>query len=46
LNTQADNLRSQDLYRRLGFRETGQRYPVFETALSVAQGSAPGSDTT
>jgi ribosomal-protein-alanine N-acetyltransferase len=33
LNTQADNLRSQDLYRGLGFRETGQRYPVFETTL-------------
>jgi len=34
LNTQADNVRSQDLYRRLGFRETGQRYPVFETTLA------------
>jgi ribosomal-protein-alanine N-acetyltransferase len=34
LNTQADNVRSQDLYRRLGFRETGQRYAVFETALA------------
>jgi len=34
LNTQADNLRSQDLYRRLGFRETGQRYAVFETVLA------------
>lgn len=33
LNTQADNLRSQDLYRKLGFRETGQRYPVFEVML-------------
>src|SRR3990172_10525394 len=33
LNTQADNLRSQDLYRRLGFRETGQRYAVFELLL-------------
>jgi ribosomal-protein-alanine N-acetyltransferase len=40
LNTQADNLRSQDLYRGLGFRETGQRYPVFETALSVPEGTA------
>ena len=34
LNTQADNLRSQDLYRRLGFRETGQRYAVFEASLA------------
>ncbi|HMK07608.1 MAG TPA: GNAT family N-acetyltransferase [Anaerolineales bacterium] len=34
LNTQADNRRSQDLYRKLGFRETGQRYPVFETTLT------------
>ncbi len=33
LNTQADNLRSQDLYRKLGFHETGQRYPVFEVPL-------------
>jgi ribosomal-protein-alanine N-acetyltransferase len=33
LNTQADNVRSQDMYRALGFRETGQRYPVFETSL-------------
>lgn len=34
LNTQADNRRSQELYRRLGFRETGQRYPMFEIALA------------
>jgi ribosomal protein S18 acetylase RimI-like enzyme len=40
LNTQADNLRSQDLYRGLGFRETGQRYPVFETTLNVPQGTS------
>jgi ribosomal-protein-alanine N-acetyltransferase len=33
LNTQSDNRRSQDLYRGLGFRETGQRYPMFEIAL-------------
>ena len=43
LNTQADNLRSQELYRGLGFRETGQRYPVFETTLSVPGGAAPAS---
>jgi len=30
LNTQADNGKSQELYRRLGFRETGERLPVFE----------------
>ncbi len=34
VNTQADNLGSQRLYRSLGFRETGQRYRVFETPLS------------
>jgi ribosomal-protein-alanine N-acetyltransferase len=45
LNTQADNLRSQDLYRRLGFRETGQRYPVYETALSAAPTTSHASDT-
>jgi ribosomal-protein-alanine N-acetyltransferase len=30
VNTQSDNLRARDLYRKLGFRETGQVYPVFE----------------
>lgn len=34
LNTQADNHRSQELYRRLGFRETGQRYLMFEIPLA------------
>jgi ribosomal protein S18 acetylase RimI-like enzyme len=40
VNTQADNLRSQDLYRRMGFRETGPRFPVFEKSLAAA-GRAP-----
>jgi [ribosomal protein S18]-alanine N-acetyltransferase len=30
LNTQADNLASQELYRRLGFRQNSDRLPVFE----------------
>jgi len=30
LNTQSDNGKSQELYRRLGFRETGERLPVYE----------------
>ncbi|MEX0788461.1 MAG: GNAT family N-acetyltransferase [Anaerolineales bacterium] len=30
VNTQSDNPRARELYRRLGFRETGQVYPVFE----------------
>ena len=34
VNTQADNLASQRLYRSLGFRETGQRYRVLETRLT------------
>jgi len=34
VNTQADNLASQRLYRSLGFRETGQRYRVLETRLA------------
>jgi len=34
VNTQADNLPSQRLYRSLGFRETGQRYRVLETRLA------------
>ncbi len=35
VNTQADNLASQRLYRSLGFRETGQRYRVLETRLAT-----------
>jgi ribosomal-protein-alanine N-acetyltransferase len=30
LNTQADNRSSQELYRRLGFQQTGDRLPVYE----------------
>jgi|GEM_PF-83269 len=30
VNTQADNFPSLALYKRLGFVETGERYPVFE----------------
>lgn len=30
VNTQGDNELSHRLYRRLGFRETGDRYPVYE----------------
>lgn len=33
VNTQADNLRSQDLYRRLGFRSSGQEFPLLEYLL-------------
>jgi ribosomal protein S18 acetylase RimI-like enzyme len=33
VNTQSDNLRSLDLYHRLGFRPTGQRFPVLEKEL-------------
>jgi ribosomal-protein-alanine N-acetyltransferase len=35
VNTQADNIRSQELYRRLGFRETGPRYPVYTKDLQA-----------
>jgi ribosomal-protein-alanine N-acetyltransferase len=30
LNTQADNRASQELYRRLGFQQSGDRLPVYE----------------
>jgi ribosomal protein S18 acetylase RimI-like enzyme len=33
VNTQADNLSSQALYKHLGFKETGQVFPVFELAF-------------
>ena len=33
VNTQSDNLRSQDLYRSLGFKATGQRYPLYQIDL-------------
>lgn len=33
VNTQADNLQSQRLYRSLGFRETGVRYPLFQDSF-------------
>lgn len=34
VNTQGDNELSHRLYRRLGFRETGDRYPVYEYFFS------------
>lgn len=34
VNTQADNLASQELYRKLGFQETGQRFRVYEARLA------------
>jgi ribosomal-protein-alanine N-acetyltransferase len=33
VNTQADNLGSQQLYRSLGFQPTGQRYPMYAYAV-------------
>jgi ribosomal protein S18 acetylase RimI-like enzyme len=30
VNTQSDNLASLALYRKIGFRETGERYPVYQ----------------
>ncbi len=33
LNTQADNMQGLRLYQRLGFSETGQRFPVYQVRL-------------
>jgi ribosomal protein S18 acetylase RimI-like enzyme len=30
VNTQSDNSASLALYRKIGFRETGERYPVYQ----------------
>jgi ribosomal-protein-alanine N-acetyltransferase len=34
VNTQSDNRTSLALYQRLGFKETGERYPVYEYPLA------------
>ncbi len=34
VNTQADNAASLALYGRLGFRRTGERYPVYTLQIS------------
>ncbi len=35
VNTQGDNIISHRLYRRLGFKETGDRYPVYEYIFAL-----------
>jgi ribosomal-protein-alanine N-acetyltransferase len=34
VNTQSDNATSLALYQRMGFRETGERYPVYQLHVS------------
>jgi ribosomal protein S18 acetylase RimI-like enzyme len=34
VNTQSDNATSLALYQRMGFRETGERYPVYQLQVS------------
>lgn len=34
VNTQSDNAASLALYKRIGFRETGERYPVYQRRIS------------
>jgi ribosomal protein S18 acetylase RimI-like enzyme len=34
VNTQVDNQRALDLYQQTGFRETGERYPIYQKRLS------------
>jgi ribosomal-protein-alanine N-acetyltransferase len=34
VNTQSDNATSLTLYQRMGFRETGERYPVYQVQVS------------
>jgi [ribosomal protein S18]-alanine N-acetyltransferase len=33
VNTQSDNAASLTLYKKIGFRETGERYPVYQTHI-------------
>jgi ribosomal protein S18 acetylase RimI-like enzyme len=37
VNTQADNMASHALYERLGFRRTGERFPVLASIVESAQ---------
>jgi ribosomal-protein-alanine N-acetyltransferase len=34
VNTQSDNATSRALYQRMGFHETGERYPVYQVQVS------------
>jgi ribosomal protein S18 acetylase RimI-like enzyme len=34
VNTQSDNATSLALYKRIGFHETGERYPVYQRRIS------------
>ena len=40
VNTQADNLGSQELYTKLGFQITGQRYPMYAFHIDPHQAAA------
>jgi len=46
VNTQVDNTASLRLYRRLGFRDIGQTYPVFSVPLIGTGGAVSVSGTT
>lgn len=43
VNTQASNTASHALYSRLGFRRTGERFPVFALKVPAAGAAAPNS---
>jgi len=43
VNTQADNAASLTLYGRLGFRRTGERYPVLALDVRAAHSEAPST---
>jgi ribosomal protein S18 acetylase RimI-like enzyme len=46
VNTQSDNAASLALYRKTGFHETGERYPVYQLPVPFGEGVSVNPDET